>query len=120
MLVRDSRTQRSSRLLLILGMIWCVAGIPSAFCDDGTTASLTCGGTRFTAITHSVHTYATAEEMWARPAGARQGRKVDLRQFTFLLQRIVPGLAVVADRVSEWACARTPKRAVLMLWYDCP
>lgn len=83
------------------------------------TATLACGGTRFTVTTHSVHDYVTAQEMWARPPGARQARPVDLRQSTFALQHIVPGLAVVADEVGFWGCATTRKAHVLMLWYDC-
>ena len=107
-------------VLLLLAMMWCVGNFASARADEIRTVSLSCGGTRFTAISHRVHDYATAQEVWARPAGIRHGRKIDLRQSTFVLRRGVPGLAVLADRVGLWGCATTSKSSVLILWYDCP
>ena len=107
-----------NRLLPVMGMMWCTIST-SAHGDVVKTATLTCGGTRFTAITHSVHHYLTAQEIWARPPGTKQARPVDLRQSTLVLRRIVPGLAVVADEVGFWGCAKTSKGHVLILWYDC-
>ncbi len=109
------------RSLRVIGMMLCMAGASEAHGDEVTRAtSLTCGGTRFTAITHRVHDYTTAQEMWVHPSGAKRMRPVDLRQSTFVLRRIVPGLAVVADEIGQWGCAKTRNGHVLMLWYDCP
>ncbi len=107
-------------LLRAIGMALCMISGCAAYAAEPKIAVLTCGGTRFTAITHSVHDYVTTQEMWARPPGAKQARPVDLRQSTIVLTRIVPGLVVVADEVGLWGCARTSKGHVLILWYDCP
>ena len=87
--------------------------------DEVRTTTLTCGTTRFTMTTHSVQNYVTRQGMWARPSGGRLVRKVDLRQPTFMLRRVRPGLAVVAGEISLWGCATTPKAHVLILYYDC-
>ena len=107
-------------IILLLAMMWCTSGSAGAHADEINTVSLSCGGTRFTAISHSVHTYATAQEIWAYPASARYGHKVDLREFTFGLRHGVPGLTVLADRIGLWGCATTSKGSILILWYDCP
>ena len=105
-------------------LVLALLGHPGCFgpaqADDTETVSLTCHGTRFTAISHSVHSYATAQEIWAHPAGAGQSRMVDLRQSTIVLRRGVPGLAVLTDRVTAWGCATTSKASLLILQYDCP
>ena len=108
------------RPLGLVGMMGCMLGATAACGAEVTTAVLTCGGTRVTAITHTVHDHTTAQQMWARPPGARRARPVDLRQSTFLLRRGLPGLAVVADEVGNWGCATTPRGHVLILRYDCP
>ena len=107
-------------LPLAVGIMWCMIGMVAARGEEVRTTTLTCGGTRFTAITRSVHHEVTGQEMWARPSGARRARPVDLRQSTFVLRRGLPGLAVVADEVGFWGCAKTRSGHVLMLWYDCP
>ncbi len=95
---------------------------PSTYRQDTKTTILKCGGTRFTATTHSVNSYVTRQEMWARLPGRTGPRHVDLHQSTFALHGDldVPGLPVVADEVGFWGCATTSKGHVLMLWYDCP
>ena len=108
-----------NRLLCAIGLMWCTIDGCAAYAAELKTTILTCGGTRFTAITHSVHGYVTAQEMWARPSDRKEVRPVDLRQSTIILKRIVPGLVVVADEVGFWGCAKTSKGHVLMLWYDC-
>ena len=112
------RTQMN-HFLRAAGLIWCTISGCAAYGAELETTVPTCGGTRFTAITHSVHDCVTAQEMWARPSGAKQARPVDLRQSTIVLRRIVPGLVVVADEASLCGCAKTSKGDVLMLWYDC-
>ena len=107
-------------VLFVLGLMGCAGPIECARADETRTVSLNCGGTRFTAISHSVHDYATSQEMWAHPRGAGHGRKVDLRQSTFVLQHSVPGLAVLADKVGGWACVTTPKATFVILMYVCP
>ena len=87
--------------------------------DEVKTTTLTCGTTRFTMTTHSAQNYVTKQEMWAHPPNGGQIRRVDLRQSTFVLRRVTPGLAVIADEIGLWGCAATPKANVLILYYDC-
>ncbi len=93
--------------------------ITPAHGDEARTSTLICGATRFTITTHSVQNYVTRQEMWTHPSGGGQIRKVDLRQPTFVLRRVIPGLTVVADEISLWGCATPPKAHVLILDYDC-
>ena len=88
--------------------------------DEVKTTVLTCGTTRFIITTHSVQNYVTNQKMWARPSDGGLARQVDLRQSTFTLRRVRRGLNVVADEISLWGCATTPKTHVLILYYDCP
>ena len=81
--------------------------------------TLSCGNARFTAYTRRSHDYVTAQEMWVRPAGSGQKRQIDLRQSTFVLHRVMPGLRVVADEVSFWACKKASNARALILMYDC-
>ena len=69
--------------------------------------------------THSVENHVTRQEMWVHPPDGGLARKINLRQSTFVLHRIMPCLAVVADEIGLWGCATTPKAHVLILSYDC-
>lgn len=83
-------------------------------------SSIKCGGTLFTARTQVHDDLVTKQTIVAKLPGNPRSYTVDLRQSLFALHEGHPGLAVVADRVSSWGCATTPKTPVLILWYDCP
>ena len=97
------------QLFALMAILGGLITITPARGDEVKTTTLSCGTTRFTMTTHSVQNYVTKQEMWASPSNGGQTRRVDLRQSTFVLRRVPPGLAVFADEVGLCGCATTRK-----------
>ena len=109
------------RTILALLMILCAQGLARAHGArvEVVRASIECGGTDFSAVTHLLYYSGISQTITALLPGAAVARTVELRETSFVTHRDKPAIRVVAFYVDSWQCRQTPSGQVLVLWYNC-